>query len=315
MPAHPLTDVMCVEALQMLARLGNQAAAARALNIARPTFQNRVAEAQRRGLDASSIVSGRKPPPEHPGRIQIDVQNGTVVVGSDAHIWPDRISTALRAFVHFCKKLKPAAVVLNGDVFDGATVSRHPPINWEQRPTVAQEIEACQDRLGEIEKAAGKAHRIWTLGNHDARLEVSLASRVPEFAGVKNMDLKSHFPLWEPCWSVWINGDVVIKHRFKGGLHSTFNGTMWAGKTMVNGHLHSLRVTPFTDYVGTRYGVDTGTLADCYGPQFEYTEGNPVNWRSGFAVLTFRNGRLMWPEVVHVIEEGVVEFRGELYNV
>jgi len=255
------------------------------------------------------------PGPEHPGRLHVEVQNGVVLVGSDAHYWPGRISTAHRAFVKFCKMLKPAVVVMNGDVFDGATVSRHPPINWEQRPSVAQEIEACQDRLGEIEKASGKAQRIWTLGNHDSRLEVSLASRVPEFAGVKNMDLKSHFPLWEPCWAVWVNQSCVIKHRHKNGIHATHNSTMWAGKTMVTGHLHSLRVSPFTDYCGTRFGVDTGTLADIYGPQFEYCETNPVNWRSGFAILTFRDGRLLWPEVAHVIEEGVVEFRGELYHV
>ena len=79
---------------------------------------------------------------------------------------------------------------------------------------------------------------------------------------------------------------------------------------MVTGHLHSLKVTPFDDYNGIRYGVDTGCLADTDGKQFmDYTEDNPKNWRSGFAVLTIRNGNLMWPEVVHVSKEGV-EFRG-----
>jgi hypothetical protein len=91
---------------------------------------------------------------------------------------------------------------------------------------------------------------------------------------------------------------------------------LWSGKTIVTGHLHSLRVTPLSDYTGTRYGVDCGTLADPYGPQFtHYTEDNPVNWRSGFVVLTFYRGRLLWPEVVHVIDEGQVTFRGKVYEV
>jgi len=46
-----------------------------------------------------------------------------------------------------------------------------------------------------------------------------------------------------------------------------------------------------------------------------YTEDNPLDWRSGFVVLTFHKGRLLWPEVVHVIEEGKVEFRGKVIEV
>ena len=92
---------------------------------------------------------------------------------------------------------------------------------------------------------------------------------------------------------------------------------MWSGKTIVTGHLHSLKVTPFSDYAPRpRWGVDTGTLADPYGPQFrDYCEDNPVNWRSGFVVLTFHKGKLLWPELVHVFDDKHVEFRGELIRV
>jgi hypothetical protein len=85
---------------------------------------------------------------------------------------------------------------------------------------------------------------------------------------------------------------------------------------MVTGHLHSLKVTPYTDYNGIRYGVDTGTLADIYGPQFEnYLEQNPINWRSGFAVLTFKNGVLLMPELAMVHTKDTIQFRGEVINV
>jgi hypothetical protein len=36
--------------------------------------------------------------------------------------------------------------------------------------------------------------------------------------------------------------------------------------------------------------------------QFAYLEHNPVPWASGFAVLTFRNGVLLPPELVEVID-------------
>jgi hypothetical protein len=253
---------------------------------------------------------------KHPQRAILSIKHGTVLVGSDGHYWPGVVSTAHRAFVKLIGELKPAAVIMNGDAFDGASISRHPPIGWEDNPSVKQEIEAVQDRLSEIEHAAGKARKIWPLGNHDARFETRLATVAPEYAKVHGVHLADHFPNWEPCWSCWINDDVVVKHRYRGGIHATHNNTLNAGTTIVTGHLHSLKVTPFTDYNGDRWGIDTGTLADPYGPQFrDYTEDSPRNHRSGFVVLTFVDGRLLWPEVVSVVDENRVSFRGQLIEV
>jgi hypothetical protein len=252
----------------------------------------------------------------HPHRIELEIKDGVVLVGSDGHYWPGEPSTAHLAFVKLCKELKPVAVIMNGDAFDGASISRHPPIGWENNPTVQHEIETVQERLGEIETAAGHARKIWPLGNHDARFETKLATVAREYAKINGVHLSDHFPLWEGCWSCWINNDVVIKHRIKGGTHATHNNTVAAGKTTVTGHLHSLKVTPYNDYNGLRWGIDTGTLADPYGPQFvDYTEDSPRNHRSGFVVLTFRGGKLQWPEVVYVIEDGLVGFRGKIINV
>lgn len=255
-------------------------------------------------------------PSVHPERLQWDIRNGTVLIASDCHYWPGIVSTAHRAFVKFCKDLKPAGVIMNGDILDGAAVSRHPS-GWEERPSIAQEIECANERLDEIMMAAGRKCKLaWPLGNHDARLELRIATVAPELAKMKGVHLKDHFShRWEPCWSVWINGDVVVKHRLKGGVHATHNNTVASGKTMVTGHLHSLKVTPYTDYNGDRWGVDTGTLADTFGPQFLYVEDNPRNWRSGFAVLTFVDGQLMQPETVRVCADGVVDFRGALHEV
>ena len=252
----------------------------------------------------------------HPERRTLDVQNGKILVGSDAHYWPNIATTAHRAFVSFIASMIPLAVVMNGDVFDGASISRHAPIAWEDRPSVADEIDACKVRLGEIETAAKTAKLFFLLGNHDARFESRLATVAPEYIRVTGVHLKDHFPKWLPSWSLLVNDNVMIKHRFKGGIHATHNNTLWAGITMVTGHLHSLKVTPLSDYQSTRWGVDTGTLADTYGPQFrDYLEDNPRNWRSGFVVLTFKDGKLLWPELVHVIEPGIVEFRGETIEV
>lgn len=248
------------------------------------------------------------------------IDNGVILVGSDAHVWPGELTTAQRAFVYFCKHFSPApiGIVANGDIFDGSRISRFPMASFLEsgKPTVKQELEAVQDFLSKVESNRRGARLIWTLGNHDLRYEAFLAARTPEFEGIGGFHLKDHFPMWEPCWRIDINDDVVVKHRWHNGIHAVYNNTVKSGKTMVTGHLHSLKVTPWTDYTGNRYGVDTGCLADTDSEQtMHYTEAGPVNWRSGFAVLTFKNGKLLLPELVQKHDEQHVEFRGQLIKV
>lgn len=307
------------------AHKGNADAVAKALGVnRRSVFYRRrsIEEKTKQPLKSGARAPGRAAayevlqPRDHKPRHFLSVENGTVLVFSDAHFWPGIRTTAFRGLLRLIEELQPKAIVCNGDAFDGASISRHPRIGWDSVPSVIEELKACTSRLLEIEDAAGKAKLVWPLGNHDARFETRLANVAPQFQGVEGFHLKDKFPAWTPCWSVWVNGDTVIKHRYKGGIHATHNNTIWSGKTVVTGHLHSLKVTPFSDYGGTRYGVDTGTLADPSGPQFvEYLEDNPENWRSGFAVLTFHKGRLLWPEVCHVIKDGLVEFRGQVLEV
>lgn len=258
---------------------------------------------------------------KHSARINVPIENGTVIVFSDAHFWDTTPSTAYRALIKFIDELKPSLIVCNGDAFDGASISRHGRIGFlEERPTVIQELEACKAMLGYIEDAAKKVKPspvlTWTLGNHDSRFETYLAAVAPQFEFVDGFHLKDHFPNWRPCWATWVNDNVCIKHRWKGGVHATHNNTLGSGTSMVTGHLHSLKVTPYTDYTGTRYGVDTGTLAEVDGDMFlNYTEDNPKNWRSGFGVLTFYKNKLLPPELVEVIDDGVVSFRGKVHEV
>lgn len=253
---------------------------------------------------------------QHPGVIDLKVNDGVVMVGSDSHYWPNIVSTAHRGFVHLAKVLQPKVIIKNGDELDFPKLSRFAPIGWENRPDVVSEIEAAQARLKEVQEAAPNAIRCWPVGNHDARYETKLATIAPEYARVNGVHLKDHFPFWQPCWMVQINDDVIVKHRFRNGVHAAYNNTIHAGKTIITGHLHALKATPHSDYNGTRFGVDCGTMADPYGPQFyNYTELNPLSWRSGFVVLTFRGGELLWPEIAFVRKDGWIDFRGDLINV
>jgi hypothetical protein len=254
--------------------------------------------------------------PQNGVRVNVEMDDGVIMVASDCHYYPGIISTAHKAFVKLIPMLSPRMLIMNGDVFDGAAISRHDPIGWQKLPSVKQELDACQERLGEIEAVAKNAKLHWSWGNHDLRMNTRLAAQVgTAFEGVQGFNLTDHFPRWKFSTSIMVNENCMIKHRWHNGIHAVYNNALKSGCSFVSGHLHSLKVTPWTDYNGSRYGVDTGTMANIDDPAFEYAEDSPKNWRSGFAVLTFWQGKLMPPELCEVISEGLVYFRGQLIEV
>lgn len=254
--------------------------------------------------------------PQDKVRVVADVADGNVIVFSDAHYLPGEPSLAHSALVALCKQLKPVMVIANGDIFDFGQISRHDPLGFhDETIPVQSEIEVVQTRLSEIEKACKGAGTqfLRTIGNHDLRFERALASNVNAFRGVQGFKLSDHIPLWKESFTVLINESCMVRHRpVSGGIHSAYNSTMKSGLHFVHGHLHRLCVTPWADYTGVRWGVDTGTLARLDSRAFLYLEDGPTPWSSGFAVLTFdKDGRMLPPELCQVMG-GDALFRGEI---
>jgi hypothetical protein len=245
----------------------------------------------------------------------IDLPNGRVLVGSDLHAWPGSLTTAMQSFLWAARELEPDVVVLNGDILDGATLSRFPRAGWERRPTLIEEVAAAQSFLRAVRQASPGAEHILVRGNHDMRFENVLANKVPEYERMLGTRLEDVFPEWTVCWAVELPG-TTIKHRYHNGQHATRQNALKSGRSYVTGHLHSLQVTALTDLQGTRFGVDTGTLAAVDGPQFGYAEGAPRDWRSGWVLLTYLAGTLLWPEVGAVVSEaeGTWSWRGRLFS-
>ena len=239
-------------------------------------------------------------PNDYLQKLTIDGITGTVIVSSDHHYWPNQPpSLAHRALVEVTKELKPKVSILNGDVFDGARLSRFPRNGWEYQPKVRDELEEAKERVAEIRHAYRGAQTFRTIGNHCIRFDRYLATNAGEMEQVAGARLADHLNAWKECVSIFINGHTMIKHRFHGGIHAAYNNTLRAGTNIVTGHTHHLEVRPWADYRGRRYGVQTGAIADIDGPQFSYTENNPTPWCSGFAVLTFdKSGRLDRKSVV-----------------
>lgn len=248
---------------------------------------------------------------------RLEIENGTVIVGSDAHYSPGHIPTAHKALCNLIADLgsQVKAVVLNGDILDGGAISRHPRIRWQKRPSVKDELEAVQARLGEIEKIVKPGTRLMrTYGNHCARFESRLANQVPEYEGIGGFLLKDHLPLWADSDRIDVNEDMVIIHDWHSGLHSGWNDVLKGGCHTVTGHTHELSCKAHKGFKDLHYGIKTGMLADEEQAEFDYRIGKPgMNWQSGFAVLTWVDGMLLYPEFAAVREDGNCYFRGTRY--
>jgi hypothetical protein len=150
------------------------------------------------------------------------------------------------------------------------------------------------------------------------RRNSSACSLVSGFALCDHID-----PRWIMAWQVEINGPgpegVLVRHRFRGGVNAGRANVLAAGRSVVTGHTHQLQVTRVSNSLGHFFGVDLGTMAPLGSGAFSgYTEqasaAGMTGWASGFGVLSFAGSKLLWPELVHVVDEaaGLYSFRGKL---
>lgn len=305
------------EFITLWGRLGGAAAMSRETGIS-----HRQILARRRRIEANHnivLTASQQVEMKEQVFLTAEVTDGVIPVASDIHCWHNVNTAGQRAFIKFCKDLNPSIVVLNGDVFDGAKLSRFPQVEFTKLPSVIEELKACKEYLTKIQQAAPNARLIWVMGNHDQRFIKSLIAAAAEFEGVSGFDIRDHFPLWEFCYRFTINdrqdGMTDFVHNWSGGVNAALANTMKAGCNYITGHTHRLLDRPWNDRTGRRYGIETGTLIEIDGKQSFYVAGRPVDWGQGFPVLTFRNGLLMRPEYVDVLNKTDCCFRGEIFKV
>jgi hypothetical protein len=261
-------------------------------------------------------------------RIDVEIADGCAIVFSDCHYDPDApASTAHRAVVHFAKSLQPDLLICGGDAFDWAGLStKHARIMWEPRPSPIAELAIGQKRLREIEMASPKSRRLFTIGNHDQRMAQYLSANAPQLEGLHGSRIEDFLPSWEFAWAVWLNPHsqipTVVKHRMGSGPNAARSNATKGGTHTCTGHTHHLQIVAHTDWSGTKWGIDTGCVADVNSRFFTaYTEKGCTGWRSGAAVLQWASGEMLPPELIQVVKEdpvpgnGRVFFRGKLWPV
>ena len=243
----------------------------------------------------------------YPQVLTDEIMGGCVIVGGDAHIWPGIDTIMMKAFIKIAKQIKPEIIILNGDIIDGARVSRHGSTLGSAAPKVSAEIDAAKKWMDQLPKCR---RRIFTIGNHDMRVDNYLANQASELEDYAGR-LADRFPMWEFCYSFQLNEDVEFRHRFRAGIHAAYNNAQVSGWTTVTNHTHAQQLTAVRNRRGSHWGVETGMLGDPNHKAFQYGEGAPNRAHQGFAVLTFdETGILMPPEFCQMIN-GRPVFRGK----
>lgn len=310
MPTPALSEPLRLQAIEAFQRAGgDKTRAAANLGLPVSTFKNRLKVALEQFPQGGVAISGTR----LPQRVRTEFRDGVVLAFSDAHFWPEHRSVAHAAFLRLAPQLKPIGLIDVGDSLDGATISRHPMTGNDDLPTPEEELYAVLEQRGEMMEACPGARKYWTPGNHCLRWDIYLAQNAPKMVGLKGLTLAANLPGWKMAYGLEINWNTdpfLVLHNWKGGAHSSFNNAKDTGVHVMSGHDHASAMARYTNERGTLYGFNPGTFADPSAPSFRYTQGRPKNWRQGFGVLTFREGRLLPPEMVEV-QRGVAYFRGE----
>lgn len=242
-----------------------------------------------------------------------------IAIGSDKHNIPGDTPQAFKAFLHLLENIKPDIILINGDWFDFQSIARFHRIGWQQNPALSEELECGLADLEQIERASPRSKRIFTLGNHDMRFDGKLSNCLPEFENIHGSSLEHHLKKWQVGMSATFNDFFIVKHRWHGGIHANYNNVLRGGRDIATGHTHKLNIRPWTDYNGTRYGIETGTLSDLYDESFLYTESNAVDWQPGCAVVTVSDNIII-PTVCPIVidknhrRQGKLHYQGVWYG-
>jgi predicted phosphodiesterase len=99
------------------------------------------------------------------------INQSKVLIISDTH-FPYQNNEAIRIAINYGKEKKVNCILINGDLFDFAGISRHEK-DWRQR-SVFEEFEAVRMFLNELRKHFPRAKIVYKLGNHcfDSQTEI-----------------------------------------------------------------------------------------------------------------------------------------------
>lgn len=223
--------------------------------------------------------------------LPVELGNGIkVAVLSDIHI-PYHSEVALKSAVKYCKARKPDVLLLNGDLADFYTISRHQ--KDPSKRNFKQEIQAVQAGLAWLRSEFPKARIVLKAGNHEDRWQHWLWNAAPEISDFERMTLSEWLDASK--YGVEVVTDqrpimagrlpIMHGHEVGKGISAPVNAArglfLRTTSTMLIGHGHrtSQHVEPDWRHVDTACW-STGCLCDL-NPAYAVVN----KWNYGFAFV------------------------------
>jgi predicted phosphodiesterase len=215
-------------------------------------------------------------------------QSKTLII-SDMH-FPYQHNKAIELALNYGLEKKVNCILINGDLIDFATISRHEK-DFRSRK-VSEEFEAVRQFLQAVRKAFPKTRIVYKYGNHDERWEKWLYLKAPEIFDCTDFQMEVIMRLGELNIEVVKDkrpikiGKLTVLHGHEntgssGGVNparSTFVKTL---NSVIVGHYHKTSLHSEARMDGEIISVhSTGCLSGLH-PLFL-----PINkWNLGFAYV------------------------------
>lgn len=251
----------------------------------------------------------------------------TWVIGSDIHFKHEN-KAAVNCFLETIDLVKPTGIILNGDIMNCGSFSRHeifnkPKCHWTDDQFFEDsehEYWVLNNFLDKIDEIAPKSQKIWNDGNHEMWLnefiKQSPKTREDKFGLDNRLGLIDRGYERNKYRKLVSLGKLRVTHTlFDRGGAGTQNHSKkhveTMGKSILYGHYHDIqsfsKITP--EHV-THMAWSVGCLCDM-NP--DYLRNGPQNWSHGFAIVyVFPNGYFQVDQ--KVITKGKVIVNGKLID-
>ena len=211
---------------------------------------------------------------------------------SDIHV-PFHSLEALTCAIKYLKEQNVDSIILNGDVFDMYTQSKHE--KEKQYRDLPREIEMGRNFLQKLRDIFPLIPIYYKMGNHENRWQRYLNQEAEEFAQLHEMQFEQFFRLdklaikFVPDWQGIEAGDLLILHGHEimaGGMNpsqTTFNKTFC--NTLI-GHVHrttsTIKKNGFKKFI---HSYSTGCLTHLSPKYYPFAQHN-----HGFALVEITEG-------------------------
>jgi len=231
-------------------------------------------------------------------------------------------------FLRACIIYQPDYIVLNGDILEGADISRHPKIpGWSCGLQV--EFDFAREMFRQLREVAPDAEIIWAAGNHGLdRLAAYLSQVAPALAGLDNLrfdklagvddfgvKLAQGGSIASPKGTEgdmpgFLIHDYLVHHGHLLGQCPSMAELKKALRSGQSGHAHrsSLSFLTFEDMALTWMTTPMGCTPRAGRA---YMKGRDFGWQGGFGVTFLHPGGRVHQYPV-VCDQGVATFEGTI---